>query len=205
MTRSFKLPRWTPAGSSLNIKDPRFAVRAAVIVLLAANLVAALIYFKPWGGSAEDLARQRTDLRQELANMQARLARTRSLVDKAGRASTEGNQFLTTYMTDRRTTFSTIYAELERAAKEAGIHPKPSSFEYQQVEGSDNLYQLTISAGYEGTYANLVKFVNLLDKSPRFLIIESLQAAPQSANTGDVLGVSFKMDTFIRELPGSAS
>jgi len=37
---------------------------------------------------------------------------------------------------------------------------------------------MSISAGYEGTYANLTKFVNLLDKSPRFLIIENMQTAP---------------------------
>ena len=73
----------------------------------------------------------------------------------------------------------------------------------EPVEGSAALSQMTISAGYEGTYANLTKFVNLLDKSPRFLIIESMTASPQQ--TGPNLNVSFKLDTFVREGPGSAS
>jgi hypothetical protein len=73
------------------------------------------------------------------------------------------------------------------------------------VEGSDTLSQITISAAYEGTYANLTKFVNLLDKSPRFLIIESLTAAPQQTNVGDTLSVTIKLDTFVRLEPGSIS
>jgi Tfp pilus assembly protein PilO len=62
---------------------------------------------------------------------------------------------------------------------------------------------MSISAAYEGSYANLTKFVNLLDKSPRFLIIESLTAAPQQSNAGDLLSVSIKLDTFVREQPGN--
>ena len=62
--------------------------------------------------------------------------------------------------------------------------------------------QLTITAGFEGTYQSLTKFVNLLDKSPKFLIIESMQASPQQA--GAVLNVSLKLDTFVRESIGSA-
>jgi type IV pilus assembly protein PilO len=72
-----------------------------------------------------------------------------------------------------------------------------------QVEGSDTLYQMDISAAYEGSYASLLKFVNLLDKSPRFLIIESLMAAPQQSSAGDLLSVTIKLDTFVREQPGS--
>ena len=60
---------------------------------------------------------------------------------------------------------------------------------------------MTISAAYEGNYASLTKFVNLLDKSPRFLIIESLMAAPQQSTNGDLLSVTIKLDTFVREQP----
>ena len=56
---------------------------------------------------------------------------------------------------------------------------------------------MTINAGCQGTYAALSKFVNLVDKSPRFLIIESMVAAPQQ--TGQVLNVTVKVDTFVME------
>ncbi len=204
MRKSFSVsPSLLTGGSRLSFKDPRVLVRIGLGVLVLANIVAALIALKPWGGSAEDLAREKEGLAQQLSSMRARLAKTKALVGKAERARKEGDGFLTEYTTDRRTTFSTIFAELERVAHDAGIQPRPVSYELDPVEGSNALYQMTISAAYEGTYASLTKFVNLLDKSPRFLIIENMTAAPQQNNAADLLSVSVKLDTFVREQPGS--
>jgi hypothetical protein len=124
-------------------------------------------------------------------------------VDKVEHARAEGDRFLEEYVTDRRVSTSTILNELNRVAQEAGITPKESSYTSEPVEGSDTLVQWTITAGYEGTYQHLTKFVNLLDRSPRFLIIENMQATPQQ--TGPNLNVSFKLDTFVRATPGSDS
>ena len=129
--------------------------------------------------------------------------KSKLLVTKVEQARQQGDSFLSEYTTDRRTTSSTMLAELERIAKEAGIKPRPASFELEPVEGSDTLTQMTISASYEGTYQNLTKFVNLLDKSPRFLIIESIAATPIQGSAN--LTVLLKLDTFVRESPGSES
>jgi len=201
MSKSFSL-----AAPRLNLKDPRVLVRAALGVLLAANIAAALMAFKPWGGSAEDLARQQVDMQQQLTAMQARLEKTKALVAKAERARKDGDAFLAEYTVERQSTFSTIMAELEHEAQEAGIQSRPVNTELDPVEGSDSLYQLSINASYEGSYSNLTKLINLLDKSPRFLIIESLTAAPQQsqqANAGDLLSVNIKVDTFVRGKPGN--
>jgi type IV pilus assembly protein PilO len=189
--------------NALSVKDPRVAMRALLGTLALANIVAALIVFKPWGGSPEDLERQRGELAQQAAQLGARLERSRQLVSKVEKARAEGDRFLNDYMMDRRTTFSTIVAELDKAASQAGIKPRERSMSLELVEGSDSILQMTITSGFEGTYANLTNFINLLDRSPRFLIIESLQAAPQQAS--GVLSISIKLDTFVRQLPGSAS
>jgi type IV pilus assembly protein PilO len=192
-----------PLNLPLNLKDPRVLVRAALGVLLLANIVAALIAFKPWGGSAADLAQEQVNLQQQLTSLKARLEKSKALVSKAEHARQDGDAFLSEYTTDRQIAFSTIVAELERVAHEAGIQARPVNYELDPVEGSDALSQMTISAAYEGSYTSLMKFVNLLDKSPRFLIIESLMAAPQQTNAGDLLSVTIKLDTFVREQPGN--
>jgi hypothetical protein len=208
MSRNFSVsPRLLPGGPRLsmplNLKDPRLLVRAALGLLVIANIAAALMAFKPWGGSAEDLARAQVDLQQQLTSLHARLEKTKALVTKAERARHEGESFLAEYTTDRRSTFSTILAELDRMTREAGISARPVSYDLTQVEGSDTLYQMSISAAYEGNYTSLLKFVNLLDKSPRFLIIEGLTAAPQQSNAADLLNVVIKLDTFVREQSGN--
>jgi len=190
MPRNFNL-------SGLKWKDPRVAVRAVLGLLLLANLVAAAIAFKPFGGSADDLRRDRNTLQQQLQQLQTQVAKNKKLVEKVETARREGDRFLTTYFTDRRVVTSTIQGELVQIAKDAGITYQPTTWTLEPIEGSDTLAMMTINAGCQGTYAALSKFVNLVDKSPRFLIIESMVAAPQQ--TGQILNVTIKFDTFVKE------
>jgi hypothetical protein len=195
MPRSFKAA----------IRDPRVVMRAIIGVLLAANLAAAVMAFKPFGGSADDLRRERLDLARQLAQLQARLAATHKLVDKVELARREGDDFLTKYFTDRRTTYSTIIEELDRDSQAAGIKPRDRTVELNAIEGSDTLEMMSLTTGYEGDFASLEKFVNLLDKSPRFIIIDSMQAAPQQ--NGQTLTISLRLLSFVKEkpAPGDAS
>jgi type IV pilus assembly protein PilO len=201
MPKNFKLAeklKW----KGVAIKEPRVVMRAIVGTLVAANLVAAVMAFKPFGGSAADLRREQETQRVQLARLQARTATSKRLVEKVETARREGDQFLEKYVTDRRTMSSAIRDELNRTAKEAGIRALPATLDLEAIEGSDTLEMMTISAGYEGSFADLTKFVNLLDKSPRFLIIENMQTAPQQG--GQSLNVTLKLDTFVRETAGPA-
>ena len=108
-----------------------------------------------------------------------RQANAQALVDKVSARAPKATSSWRKYVTDRRTTSSHIEEELNAAAKEAGIKRREQSLVLEPIEGSDTLSMMTITAGFEGTYANLTKFVNLLDKSPRFLIIENMVASPQ--------------------------
>ena len=192
------------------VKDPRLVMRAIIGILLAANLAVAVIAFKPFGGSADDLRRQTELLRAQLAKSEANLAATRKLVDKVQVARTQGDQFMTRYILDRRTASSTLVEELNKLAGEAGVKAGQEAYnEPELVEGSDTIALLSMSAGFEGTYAALSKLVNLLDRSPRFLIIENMVAsAPQTAGPAGApqdskLNVILRIDTFVRDETGA--
>jgi Tfp pilus assembly protein PilO len=194
MRRNFSLA----AGlSTLKWKDPRVAMRAVLGVLLLANLVVAAVALKPFGGGADDLRRDRNVLQQQLSQLQKQVDRSKQLMDKVETARTQGDRFLASYFTERRVVTSTIQSELVQIAKDAGITYQPTTWTLEPIEGSDTLAMMTINAGCQGTYAALSKFVNLVDKSPRFLIIESMVASPQQ--TGQVLNVTIKIDTFVKE------
>jgi Tfp pilus assembly protein PilO len=197
MRRSFNLP------ANLKLKDPRVAVRIVLGVLLVANLAAALVVFRPWGGSAEDLMRQEQQLRQQLARAEARLKQSQVVAAKVEQARTEGDQFLAKYVTERRSTMAIVAEELNRTAQDAGVTQKGYSINLEPVEGSDTLWQLTIAEVYEGQYTNVAKLINLLDKSQRFLIISNMVATPKT--TGNLLTVTLRLDTFVRGEAGSES
>src|SRR5512143_3340508 len=101
MLRTFNL-------SGLKWSDPRVVVRAVLGMLLAANLVAAVIAFKPFGGGADDLRRARQDLQRQLAQLQAQVAHARGIAAKVQTARTEGDKFLDTYVTARRVMTSSL-------------------------------------------------------------------------------------------------
>jgi Tfp pilus assembly protein PilO len=189
----------------ITVKDPRVAMRIVIGILLAANLAAAVIAFKPFGGSAADLAQEQQSLSAQLAQMQARLKTSRQLVEKVQAARKDGDVFLTRYFMDEATKSAVIVAELTDMAKEAGIKMGQAQFTPEPIDGSDDMQVLTTQVGFDGTYANLTKFVNLVDKSPRFMIIENMQAAAPQQQGGNSLSVSLKIDCFVKQKPGAAS
>jgi type IV pilus assembly protein PilO len=184
------------------LKDRRMVVRSVLSALLLANLLAAAFAFHVLGGSPEDLAEQMRSKQRDLAWQMQQTARMRTLVAKVQQAKVEGDKFLDDCTMDRSTAYSTLIDDLNRMAAESGMQTKEFSYVLDPVEGSDRIEQLTISANFEGSYGNLTKLINMLDKSPRFLIIDSMQASPQS---NGALNVNLRLDTFVRQNAGGKS
>lgn len=187
-----------PAGAAK--KDPRAAWKWVLGALAVANVAAFFLLVRPPGGTVSDLEDQLKSLRQQVAQQRLENNRAKLLVEKMGTATSEQEKFLQAYFMDRRTTSSTILAEIARAAREAGLKPKEHSFTFEGVDGSDTISMLTISASYEGEYGQLVRFVNEVDRSKRFLIIDSIQAAPMQEKNR--LTARFKINTFVRDVGG---
>jgi Tfp pilus assembly protein PilO len=194
MRKNFKLPgQW---------KEPRVLLRGIIGALLLANVVAAIIAFKPFGGGADDLQRQEASLQQQLSAMRKRIDADKMLVNKVQNARKDRDQFLAKYVADERRGASTLFQELNRIATEAGVKQLPVTFNQQDIEGSETFKMFTVTEGYEGSYASLTKFINLVDKSPHFLIIESLNTAAPQQGSG-ALNVQLKIDTFVNASEGT--
>jgi Tfp pilus assembly protein PilO len=191
MPRSFKLPPIP------HLRTPRVLARAGLAVLLLANAAAVALVLKPWASSAGELDQQEAALRRQLVQKQATIRRLEGLVSKVEAARGDGDRFMDQYLMSERTVSSTLVADLFEMSRKAGIRQREASYSFEPVEGSDAIQKATITATYEGTYADLIHFLNLLDRSPRFLILESLGAAPQQS--GLALGVTLKLDAFVRE------
>ncbi len=179
-------------------KDPRLLVRAILALLLVANVTAALFLVRPWAASPAELERRLGVLRAEVSQTERSLEQLRAVVEKARQARMEGDDFMNQYFMDRRTASSTIVVELKKAADASGVVQGEHTFAYEPVEGSTNLSMMTISGNYEGQYANLLEFINRIDRSLRFLILDTLTASPERTETGG-LKMNFKMNAFVIE------
>ena len=194
MLKNFNWAEWKASFSS---RGASFWVRTSMAVLLIANLIMAYFVFYPVGGTSEEMEEKRQALVTQLRSKHAAFDRSKLISTKVEKGQTDGDEFLDNYFLDRRTTYSTVVGELALMAKNSGIRPKEQAMNEEQIEGSESLSMLTITGNYEGTYPDLLKFVNQIDRYPRLLIIEQLTAAPQ-AQTG-LLSVSIKVNTFIQD------
>jgi len=200
MPRSFNFKAMSLG--SLAWKEPKVLVRIALGLLMAANLVAAGFAFNLFGSSPEALNQALVVASNQLQAAQARLVRSRLLTSNIGRGKAESDTFLATYFTNRRTTYSTIISEITETAKSAGMKTEEGTINLEPIEGSADLSMMTVSINFEGNFTQFVKFVNLLDRSQRFLIIESMQVSPQPK--GDILNTNLKVHVFVKDDAGGA-
>ena len=190
MRRNFSFNVWPPNNAGA-------IIRLGLAFLVALNLVAGYFVLRPIGGSPEELRQQATEMRAQIAQQQQGLQQTRALAGKIGIGRDESDKFMAKYFLPRRTAYATIMTELNDIATQAKVTTKESSYAIEQVEGSENLDMMQITANFEGDYNALIRFVNSIDKSSRLLILESLNAAPQQ--NGQRLNVMLKVDTYVRE------
>jgi Tfp pilus assembly protein PilO len=197
MPRNFNFKGILP-NSAAAWKEPKVLVRIVLGILLAANLVAAAIAFNIFGPSPETLNHALIVANARLQADQAKLTRSRLLTSNIGKGKAESDTFLASYFTNRRTTFSTILTEVNDVAKGAGLKTQEGTIApIDPIEGSDDLSMMTFSMNVEGTFPQFVKFINLIDRSPRFLIIESMQMTPQPK--GDLINSNLKLHVFVKD------
>ena len=201
MPRNFSLPSLSrfnaPNMPSLSaLKDTQVRIRLLLGVLLVANLVAAAFAFHLFDDSPEQLARQVQNTRQQVLAAVVKLNHTRMLAGKVDKGRDEGNRFISTYMTSRRATYSTIISEIDALAAQATMKSKDAVIRLDAVKGTESIDMMTVTASFEGDYKSLLALVNEIDVSKRFLIIESLSASPQQNGK---LQVTLNLNTFVKE------
>jgi hypothetical protein len=193
MPRNFDV---TQRLKSVSWASPLVLVRVAAGVLLLANVVAAGFAFHWWNDSPATLESKLDDTRKQLLIERSLVTKSKVMAGKVDTARSQAGSFIDLYMTPRRVTYSTILGDLDRMSTEAGIKARERSLARDPVEGSASLSMLTVTASFEGSYPSLLKLMNMLDKSPRFLIVERVQAAPV-ANSQN-LQVTVKLNAFVR-------
>lgn len=176
--------------------------RKQVLALLCALAVFDLAFWAlavlPLADQEQRQVERIADLTRQIAKKTGDLETLRTVRDRIGVARTQGDELVANITFDRRTTFSQLLAEMDAAAVDSGIEIRERLYDQQPIEGADHYAMLTITSNYRGQYDKLVKFLNRLDRSDRFLIIESLGATPR-AESND-LQFTLKIDTFVREL-----
>lgn len=92
---------------------------------------------------------------------------------------------------------SAVTAELDELAKKSGLQIQSLSFRHKELAGR-NLTQVELDILVSGDYANIVKFMNNLQRSPNFYIVDSLSLQAEGQSDPRALRIGLHVKTFLR-------
>jgi Tfp pilus assembly protein PilO len=173
--------------------------RAIVVlaVLLGANLVAYAAYVYPL---AQDVANiQERDRTAEAALAAARAVRAQASGTLTGKdqASTELSTFYKDVLPgDLAGARRLTHLRLPQLARQTGLRYERS--QYETVEARDStLTALRIAMVLSGSYANMRRFIQALESSPEFVVIDNVSLSEADASSGS-LTVTLRLSTYYR-------
>jgi len=93
---------------------------------------------------------------------------------------------------------SAIAAELDELAKKSGVQVVSLVLRHMEIAGR-NLTQVDLETIVSGDYSNIVKFMNSLQRSKSFYIVESLNLQAEAQNaSASALRIGLHMKTYFR-------
>jgi Tfp pilus assembly protein PilO len=192
--------------SELNTRGvPRgaaFWLQAMAATLLLLNLIALYFYFAPPGGSRSELTAQSAQIHRQVVTSRFAAQRLETVSNKVQLAETQTTTFESKYFLAGREAYRKMFSDLEKLTLEAGIQQRDGVFTEEPIEGSTDLTLLNLSVNLDGTYSDLMHFLNGVDHAPSLLILDSLNAAPQQGT--ERLNLAVKFLTIMREAPAGA-
>ena len=173
------------------LKQTRNRLYIVLTILLLLDVAAVAMLMTPIAGR-ESLRQQ--ELRQAWLNLKGReSAPWRGLDKKIPQAKREIDAF---YRERFPASYSAISSSLDKVAAESGV--KVSSERYAEKDaGIASLQRVEIDAEVSGDYVPLAKFINSLERSQLFFIIDGLDLGGEQ--TGGVR-LHIKVETYLRNL-----
>jgi Tfp pilus assembly protein PilO len=92
---------------------------------------------------------------------------------------------------------STVIAELDDLAGRSGLQKQNLTFRHKEVLGR-GLTQVDVDTTVSGSYANIVKFMNNLQRSKNNYIVESLSLQQEGQTNATGLRIGLHMKTYYR-------
>ena len=172
-------------------REARKKVKVAIAVLLAVDVLAAVILFSPLVGSERSRREQLDQLWREL---QQKTRAAEPLRDFDKKIVTARQQIDDFYKNRLPAQDSAIYEELGKLAGQSGVRiGQIRSKAKDKDTESVGLRPVEIDADFSGGYLQLVRFINALERDPVFFIIDSVQLGSEQ---GGVVKLQLKLETY---------
>jgi Tfp pilus assembly protein PilO len=171
--------------------------RTLIQVLLATIVLADLVLVGiNWNLTASPRA-PRTELKvleRQHALLAADVARAQKIRENLPAIQKESDGFFHDQFRPIGTGYSALEDDLGVLARTSGLRTEGLSFRQQQAD-KGGVTEVQIGATVDGDYASVVRFIDSLERSQSFYILDSLSLAPGSAGE---LKLNLQLRTFFR-------
>jgi hypothetical protein len=171
-----------------DIRQLRTRLRLVLGVLLAIDLVCAIVLLSPLGRSRQE---QIQGLQMRLRVKTQQVQPLRGLDQKVVVAKQEIADF---YRDRLPSDYSAILEEMGKVASENGTSIAQVKYHLEDPQGG-GLYPITIDSLLSGDYLHIVKFINALERDKMLFIVNGI-------NLGDARGgtvkLQLKMQTYLK-------
>lgn len=177
----------------MTIKQRKFAIRAvvALVLLLDAGLIAANYQLTASPEATSDqlrLLRRRRDL------MAADIRRAAEIRKSLPDVEAQSAAFYEKDLRPEATGYSSVLSDLGSLAHDAGLQITSTHYREKNID-KRGVNEISISISMEGAYPSLVSFINGLERSGNFYLLDSLSL--DSSSEGN-LRLSLELRTYFR-------
>src|SRR5215469_5416671 len=172
-----------------DLKRTRNRLKIALAVMAMIDVVAIAMLLTPIAGSEQMRQQEQRQLWLELKSRQS--APWRGLEKKIPLAAHEIEDF---YQDRLPSGYSAISTNLDRLASESGV--RMSAEKYAQKDAAiSGLARVDVEADLSGDYLQLVRFINALERSRLFFIVDDVQLAGEQSG---IVKLQIKLETYLR-------
>jgi Tfp pilus assembly protein PilO len=177
-----------------NGKQWRKWVRVALVAVLAAD---ALLLYANWSStdaSSKAAAARLAPLRLQEQLLGADVKRVAAIRARLSDVQRNASKFYGDEFLPAGAGYSTIVGDLSKISKASGLRATNVTFKERQLE-SRGVTEVTVSATVEGDYVSVVRFINGLERSENFYLLDSLGLA---SSTGGSIKLNLQLRTYFR-------
>ena len=172
------------------------------LILLLVNLGVLSTYRFLLAGQSQLRAARVERLESDLAQRQERHRSLAEVIDKAEINRARLKEFHSGWIASEAERLTRVIAEVKSMARSSGVSTSGYRYPGEKIE-EFGLVRRSIVFSAEGSYTGMRRFINALEGSQQFLVLEEISAS-EVGGEGDVLRFNFTVSTLFTTASGDA-
>lgn len=175
-----------------DLRATRKKLRTIFIVLAVLDALLLGLWFSPWGHVSEATREEVKQLGEQAKLKSQQMGPYQGMDEKV----TEARKQLTDFYSDRLPgEQSAILEQLGKIANDHQVKLSQAKYDEKSDEQSAGLQPVSIEASLDGAYLNVAKFINAVERSKMFFLVDSVNLGESQ---GGNVKLRLKLETFRR-------